>query len=362
MNEMKENHSVIEQENIGPGKRNAVNKHLGSKKLANKTMAMIDKHRMAGKLKPDDTSVRLDEGETPLPGPAPEFPGQDGSRWDGALEKTARVIAQYLADNHGRLAEGTRRHHRYALEKFFNSCQKDFNQIEKADIRNFVDELKRMGCKNSTINSYLGALKSFYSYCIEEDLVAKNPAQPFRFLHVDDPIPHYLVSDELEEFKEVASGCLLERTIVETLNATGVRAGELCGIKKEDINWDEKAIAILGKGWMSGRTVYFHAGCAARLKQYLASRNDDSPYLFVNKLGEPLKTATLDTYFHKLSQKLNFQVTPRMLRHTFAAHMAQKGMPLMILSEILGHRNIQSTMMCIRISTADTRNEYLKCL
>jgi integrase/recombinase XerC len=373
---MKENYCAIEQENIGPEKGNAANKHLGSKELANKTMAMIDEYRMipgeflndrrgdAGKLMPDDIGVQQDEGEkaSPLPGSAPEFPEQNlsfriGSRWGETMEETAKVIGQYLEGNRW-LADGTRRHHRYALERFLASCQKGYDQIEKADIRNFADELKRMGCKNSTINSYLAVLRSFYRYCFEENLVAKNPALPIRFLHVDDPIPHYLTPDELEQLQEVASDDLLERAIVETLYATGVRASELCEIQKEDINWDEKSIAIQKrKGWR-GRNVYFHARCAARLKQYLASRQDDSPYLFVNRQGKPLKTAILDSYFRVLSRKLNFNVTPRMLRHTFAAHMAQKGMPPITLMQFLGQANILSTMIYTRFYAENVRNDY----
>jgi hypothetical protein len=210
---MKEKYCAIEQENIGPEKRNAANKHLGSTELADKTMAMIDKYRMipggflndrrgeTGKLMPDDIGAQQDESEktSPLPGSAPEFPEQNlsfriGSRWGETMEETANVIGQYLADNRW-FADGTLRRQQYVLETLFDSCQKGYDQIEKADIRNWIVKTER---KNSTINSYLAALRSFYYYCLEESLVAKNPALPIRSLNVGNPIPRYLGSDQVQ--------------------------------------------------------------------------------------------------------------------------------------------------------------------
>jgi hypothetical protein len=210
---MKEKYCAIEQENIGPEKGNAANKHLGSKELANKTMAMIDKYRMipgeflndrrgeTGMLMPDDIGVQQDEGEktSPLPGSAPEFPEQNlsfriGSRWGETMEETAKVIGQYLEGNRW-LADGTRRRQQYVLETLFDSCQKGYDQIEAADIGNWMVKIER---KNSTINSHLAVLRAFYNYCLEEGLVAKNPALPIRSLNVDNPIPCYLGSDQVQ--------------------------------------------------------------------------------------------------------------------------------------------------------------------
>jgi integrase/recombinase XerD len=353
--------------NVSPKSREAANEYPLNRKMAGKSAGMIDKRQAfqvghpgeTGQLAPDDVGARVDEAAktSPLPGPVPEFPEQN--KMGETLKETARLIEQYLADNQPRLVGGTLRHHHYVLGRFFTYCQKECDQIGKADIRSFVDDLKRMGYKNATINSYLAVLKSFFNYCFEEELVAKNPALPFRRLAVGDPVLRFLVPDEHEQLREVASGCLLERAIVETFSATGVRASELCGIKKEDVNWDERTIAVR-EGWKH-RIVFFNAACAARLKQYLGSRQDDSPYLFINRQGKPLTAATLDTYFHKFSRKLNFQVTPRMLRHTFAAGMARKGMSLEALCQFMGHRNIQSTMIYNKFYAANARNEYFKC-
>jgi integrase/recombinase XerD len=121
---------------------------------------------------------------------------------------------------------------------------------------------------------------------------------------------------------------------------------------------DEELITVWkGKG-MKSRIVPFSAECTERLKVYLASRQDDSPYLFVNKYGKPLSVQALRRYFRDISRRLGFRVWPHLLRHTFATHLAEKGMELEKIQTLLGHKDIRSTEIYTKPSARARKDMY----
>ncbi|MEK5209714.1 tyrosine-type recombinase/integrase [Psychrobacillus sp. FSL H8-0510] len=113
------------------------------------------------------------------------------------------------------------------------------------------------------------------------------------------------------------------------INATGVRLGELSAMEQSDINWSERSIHIPRGKFKKGRIVLFTAMCATHLKAYLDSRTDQLSFVFVNAAATN-RLRHQDTYeqFRNYSNRLEFRLTPHMLRYTFAAHLAKKGMPL----------------------------------
>jgi integrase/recombinase XerC len=293
---------------------------------------------------------------------APPYPKKcspQADSWGEALPKTANAVQQYFLDNQFRLVRETVRRDRYTFNNFFSFCQKEYDQVLAADIRHWMEERKNK-IKNSTIRLELVRLRSFYSYCQEEDLTPGNPASSVEPPKLVKSPPIYLEKSQLARLREATRVCPRERTIVETLYTTGVRVNELCRLKKEDVDWETRLITVWdGKG-MKDRIVLFTAECAERLKMYLALRQDESPYLFLSELGLPLKPSKVEHYFRCISRRLGFRVWPHLLRHTFAAHLAQKGMPLSAIQELLGHDDIKNTEIYTELYAHARKDQYDK--
>jgi site-specific recombinase XerD len=123
-------------------------------------------------------------------------------------------------------------------------------------------------------------------------------------------------------------------------------------MKKTEINWSERLILIPNGKRKKGRIVLFTKECAEHLKAYLDSRTDDWPFAFalVTSNGRRSKYArVVDKRFLKYSEQLGFKVTPHTLRHTFAAHLAKKGMPLKCIQDLLGHDKYETTQIYARL-------------
>lgn len=230
--------------------------------------------------------------------------------------------------------------------------------MKATDIRSWLASLEEKGLKPRTIHLKLSAVKSFYQYCMEEQLIQKNPVLTVSTPKIDDKLPYYLSKREVALLQELTKNDARERALVETLYVTGVRISELLQIKLEDIKWDTRQIWIRkGKG-TTERFVLFTHECGMRLKAYLEQRSKQSEYLFSSRRGGSLSRVTVERRFQEYSEILGFKVMPHTMRHTFAAHLAEKNMPQSYIQELLGHVNINSTRIYTRLMEHARKKQY----
>lgn len=196
--------------------------------------------------------------------------------------------------------------------------------------------MEEKGLKPNSIYLKLAALKSFYKYCIEENTVTNNPTLITYTTKREDSLPYYLTKSEFKRLLELTKNDVKEQTIVETLYFTGVRISELLNIKLVDVNWEKQQISIRQGKRDRNRYVLFTDGYAERLKIYLDLRQEDSEFLFSNQRGEMLSPNFVEKRFQAYSKALEFKVTPHTMRHTFAAHLAQKNVPQIYIQDLLG--------------------------
>lgn len=268
------------------------------------------------------------------------------------------IQQSFFNDYQARFSSETIRSYKISIKQFFLHCEKNYDEVKAMDIRAWLASMEEKGLKAKSINLKLTALKSFYRYCMEENLLKKNPTLTVHSPKINDSLPYYLSKKELALLQELAQEDLRNRAIVEALYATGVRISELLNIKLEDIKWDNRQIWIRkGKG-NKERFVLFSYDCAERLKSYLNQREINSKYLFSNSKGEPISRDLVEWLFRKYTSSLGFKVTPHTLRHTFAAHLAEKGMDFYYIQELLGHVNINSTRIYTRLTNHARKKLY----
>lgn len=276
------------------------------------------------------------------------------------MKKTNDAISYFFKDNQAKFAKETVRGYGISLQQFFGFCRKEYDEVKPVDVRNWLAGLEKKGQKARTRNLKLASLRSFYKYCIEENLTQKDPTLNISTCRIDDYLPLYLNKSTLVLLMEAAKNNLRDRAIIETLYATGVRVSELINIKLTDIKWDNRQIWISkGKG-NKERFVLFTSDCAERLKEYLDNRIVKSLYLFANQKGNHLSRVWIEIMFRRYSEKLGLDVavTPHILRHTFAAHLAEKDMPQTHIQELLGHVNINTTRIYTRLCATARKKQY----
>lgn len=268
------------------------------------------------------------------------------------------VLQAFFYDNQNQFSPETIRSYKISLSQFFSFIDKNYDEVQAKDIRNWSEALDEKGLKIRSRQLKLTALKSFYQYCMEENKINKDPTKRVKTPQKEDSLPYYLSKRQLALLQEYTKGNPRERAIVEALFATGVRVSELLNIRLEDIKWDARQIWIRkGKG-NKERFVLFSHDCAERLKNYLESKKGKSEYLFSGSKGKPISSDLVQLFFRQYSKALGFKVTPHTMRHTFAAHLAEKGMKFTYIQDLLGHTNVNSTRIYTRLMNHARKKKY----
>ncbi|OWZ83381.1 tyrosine-type recombinase/integrase [Natranaerobius trueperi] len=273
---------------------------------------------------------------------------------------TQETIDRFFEENNQISSSSTERVYYIALQQFFDYCQKKFNTVKKADVRDWVLHLEEVtGLEKTSINQKISALRSFYSYCDEEDFVPVNPAKTIKLKKIDSSEePKHLTVAQVAELMEISKESKRERCIVQTLYVTGVRISELLNIRLSDIYWDSGQIFITKAKNHTQRYVFFSIDCRERLKNYLANRTVESSYLFCNRWGTPLSSEWVRRCLNRYSEFLGYKITPHMLRHSFAMHLADKDLEDYYLQKLLGHANINSTKIYTDSDEEEDRKDY----
>ena len=227
--------------------------------------------------------------------------------------------------------------------EFLNYCKKeciDYEKIEYSDTRLYLMYLKdARGDNNSSINRKLSSLRGFYKYLVNKNVIENNVFALLNGQKKSKKLPRYFEYNELEELFKVpdtskATG-QRDLLILEMLYATGVRVGELVNIKLKDINKSDRKILIFGKG-SKERNVEYGEYCEDILNKYIKEGRPsllkkENEYLFLNHLGDKLTERGVRYILNDLIKKTTItkNISPHMLRHSFATHLLNEGCDLL---------------------------------
>lgn len=196
-----------------------------------------------------------------------------------------------------------------------------------------------------TIDNIRRILASFFSWLEDEDFIVKSPVRRIHKVKTAKMIKDTYTDEALEQMRD-GCGNLRDLALIDLLASTGMRVGELVRLNREDIDFEERECVVLGKGDKE-RVVYFDARTKIHLRNYLDSRSDGSPALFVT-LKAPhtrLCIGGIETRLRALGKRLHIQrVHPHKFRRTLATTAIDKGMPIEQVQQLLGHQKIDTTM------------------
>lgn len=247
----------------------------------------------------------------------------------------------------------------------------DIKDANNLVVRNYLRSLDKHNYSNKTLCLYISSLRSFYKYLLKNRVIKSNPMVLIKNPKLEKRVPKFLYYNELSSlFESIDTSTVLgirDNLIFEILYSTGVRVSELVSIKLSDINNFDKSITIFGKGKKS-RIVLFGDTLESALNLYLnKSRNilikTNTDILLLNKNGTPLTDRGVRLIISKIVEKASIKqnVSPHVLRHTFATHLLKEGADLKTVQELLGHATLSATEVYTHVTNEGLRKTYLDC-
>lgn len=256
------------------------------------------------------------------------------------------------------------------FSNYFESKNKKIFDLTNEDMQEYIDHLIAAGKSNSTISRSTASIKSLYRYLLNKNLVEENIAESVEAPKVDRKEPMILTESEIELLLEQPDLSELkgqrDKAMLEILYATGIRVTELISLKLEDVNLTNGYIKVKKKN--SERHIPLGNLSLKCLKEYinkvrpLLIRTEEEKTLFINTNGQKM---TRQGYWKILKQykeqaKIDKEITPHTIRHSFAVHMLQNGAEIKTVQELLGHTDVASTMMYTQMSSLNLKEDYLK--
>ena len=254
------------------------------------------------------------------------------------------------------------------IKKFFPDEKIDVEVINKSMFRDFLQHLSEQKDGNRTLARKVISIKAFFSYLIQNNFTAHNPLIEIKIPKFEKHAATFLTENDMRFVlqipdKEDALG-IRNLAILELLYSTGIRIGELAGLKVKDVDFKQDQIKVLGKR-SKMRIVPMGSYAIAALQKYFKIRDSfikkiDVPEVFVSKNGNPLSADELryivNKYLKVIEKSKNY--SPHTLRHTFATHLLNHGADLRSVQELLGHSSLTSTEIYTHTSMQKLKEAY----
>ena len=237
-------------------------------------------------------------------------------------------------------------YYQVTVEHLLKTVDVEVRKMTTDDLRSYLAEYQQINnCSKVTVDNIRRNLSSFFSWLEEEDYILKSPMRRIHKIKTKQQVKE-IISDEMIE--KMRDNCKTKRdlAIIDLLYSTGIRVGELVRLNISDIDFEERECVVYGKGDKE-RRVYFDAKAKLHLQNYIKSRTDDNPALFVT-LDVPydrLKISGVEIRMRELGRSLSIlKIHPHKFRRTMATRAIDKGMPIEQVQKILGHSQIGTTM------------------
>ncbi len=270
---------------------------------------------------------------------------------DNSLEKKNISNYEYLkmfleAKQIEGCSERTIKYYKVTIEHLLKNVQNPIRKITTERMREYlVDYQKINNCGKTTVDNIRRNISSFFSWLEEEDYILKSPMRRIHKIKTKKAVKNVITDEEIEKIRDNCKN-LRDTAMIDLLYSTGIRVGELVKLNIEDINFSERECIVFGKGDKE-RKVYFDAKSKIHLKNYIDSRKDNNPALFVtlNAPYDRLKISGVEIRIRELGRLLNLEkIHPHKFRRTMATRAIDKGMPIEQVQKILGHSQIDTTM------------------
>ena len=229
----------------------------------------------------------------------------------------------------------------------------DLTQVKTTMVKSYVVHLKEEGLVNRSINRKISTLRTFYKYCLRENLVEKSPMTGIKALKLPKTLVKFVTETDINKVSfgdEADFPTCRDRLLFEMLYQTGMRQAELRGLKDGDVDKMGMQLKIHGKR-NKDRLVPLSKEMIALIDQYQAMRDaiftNKAERLLLNDKGEEMSPSFVYNKVHHMLEGVTTlkQKSPHVLRHTFATHLLDEGASLVAIQKLLGHEDLATTQI-----------------
>ena len=288
------------------------------------------------------------------------------------MEKQVKLFLDFLKDDK-RLSDNTLQSYRRDIEqyeKYVSENKIKYLKATQETIIDYMDYLREENKKESTISRSLASIRSFYQYLIRVKKIKKDPTVTIESPKIIKRVPNILTSKEVEllldQPKDVDLKGTRDKAMLEFAYATGMRVTEMISLNLDDVKLDEGYVVCRGRS--KSRNIPLGSMSLKALKEYMDDarpyliRNEEEDALFVNVNGTRLTRQGFwkIVKYYKEQAHIEKDITPHVLRHSFATHLLQNGADLKAIQTMLGHSDISSTQVYMQFQDPGIKNEYKK--
>lgn len=273
-----------------------------------------------------------------------------------------------------KMSENTIVSYRRDLNKFAAYLEeqgiREVEEVSEFDLNDYVRQLEKQNFKAATISRNIASIKAFFHYLTKEGKISEDVSENLKAPKIEKKLPNVMTVEETEKLLmqpviDNPKG-LRDRAMLELLYATGIRVTELISLRVEDV--DLKTSLLECRDDERERKIPFGSKAREALVDYLSSGREQllnggkSDILFTNCNGKPMSRQGFWKLLKAYGKKAGIQqdITPHTIRHSFAAHLIENGADIKSVQEMLGHSDISTTQVYVKLGSNHLRNEYSK--
>ena len=288
------------------------------------------------------------------------------------MEKQIKNFLEFI-ENDKKASENTLQSYRRDIMQFSNYLETNkinYTKITEKEIKDYMDYLKNIGKKSSTISRSLASIRSFYQFLLRNKKIKKDPTVNVQSPKIEKRVPNILSSDEIDlllsQPKNVDLKGTRDKAMLEFAYATGMKVTEIISLNIEDVDVEEGIVCC--KNGEKVRNIPLGTLSLKALKEYIEKsrpiliKNAEEKSLFVNTNGRRLTRQGFwkIVKYYKEQAHISKEITPHILRHSFATHLLQNGADLKAIQTMLGHSDISSTQVYMQFQNETLKNVYKK--
>ena len=286
------------------------------------------------------------------------------------MERQLKYFFDFL-ENEKKLSDNTLQSYRRDLKQFkryLESYEIHYNRVKEEDIKDYIKEMQEQGKKPSSISRSIASIRSFYQFVLRRKKVKQDPTANVQSPKIEKRVPCVLTSDEVEllldQPKDVDLKGTRDKAMLEFAYATGMKVTEIIDLNIDDINFNEDTVTC--SNGKKSRTIPLGALAEKALKEYIDKarpiliKDESNKALFVNVNGSRLTRQGFwkIVKYYKEQAHIEKDITPHVLRHSFATHLLQNGADLKSIQAMLGHSDISSTQVYAQFQDPGIKDIY----
>lgn len=288
------------------------------------------------------------------------------------MERQLKYFFKFLEDER-KLSENTLQSYQRDLKqfkKYLEDCDINYNKVKEDDIKDYIKELQEEGKKASSISRCIASIRSFYQFELKNKKIKVDPTDNIKSPKIEKRVPSILTSAEVEllldQPQDIDLKGIRDKAMLEFAYATGMRVTEIISLDIDDVNLEEGYVVCRHGG--KERNIPLGTMSLNALKEYIEEARDillkteSEKALFVNINGTRLTRQGFWKIikYYKEQAHITKDITPHVLRHSFATHLLQNGADLKAIQTMLGHSDISSTQVYMQFQDEALKNVYKK--